>query len=143
MKINQALKKKNQLASELSELSMLIRTNNSTVEGNPKHYFIKNLIEDYDIKLVELVELKTKIHKANLPIYDKIFLLSELKGKVNMYKGIPIVEGKVVERYSQSQSQVMVVEYNVKEMNYLIKDLEAQINNLQEQLDYHNATTNI
>jgi hypothetical protein len=144
MKIKQALKQKNVLTAEIAELNQLIRSSNSTVVGNPKHYKVVDLMTELNSKILELVGLKDKIHKANSPVYDKIFLLSELKGQVNVYKGISTVEGKMEgNRYSNSEPSVMEVELNVIQVKAIIKGLEVKINEIQEELDYHNATTDI
>lgn len=143
MTIKQALKQKNVLATELSELYTLIRSNNSVMSGNPKHYVISDLMKELDLKLVELVSLKTKIHTANIPVYDKIFMLSELKNKVNQYKSISTVEGKINNRYSQEEPTVFEVEFNVKDVKDIVKSLELKINEIQDELDTFNSITHI
>lgn len=143
MTVKQALKLKNQLSLELNELYNLIRSSNSNMVGNPKHYVLGDLMMECDAKLLELVTLKTKIHKANEPIYDKIFMLSELKNKVNQYKGISTTEGKQTNRYSQEEPVVYEVELNVKQLKDVIKGIETRINEIQEELDTFNAITEI
>jgi chromosome segregation ATPase len=90
----------------------------------------------------ELVVLKTQIHRANSPVYDKIFALAELKGMIKELKKVPTDEGKQTERYGSVQS-IKEVELNVTDIDNSISILETQIEELQNELDIHNATTNI
>jgi chromosome segregation ATPase len=90
----------------------------------------------------ELVGLKTQIHRANSPVYDKIFALAELKGMIKELKKVPTDEGKQTERYGSVQS-IKEVELNVTDIDNSISILETQIEELQNELDVHNATTNI
>ncbi len=41
----------------------------------------------------ELIVLKTAIHKANQPVYDKIFKLSEYKSMVKYLRSLNCTEG--------------------------------------------------
>jgi hypothetical protein len=86
--------------------------------------------------------LKTQIHRANAPVYDKIFALAELKGMIKELKKVPTDEGKSSDRYSSIPS-VKEVELNVTDIDNSISILETQIEELQNELDVHNATTNI
>ncbi len=69
--------------------------------------------------------------------------MAELKGRVKFLKSIPVDEGKSSDRYGLSSGSVKEVELNVAERNAMIKGLETEIEELQEQLDLHNATTTI
>jgi uncharacterized alpha-E superfamily protein len=89
-----------------------------------------------------LVELKTKIHLANAPVYDLIFQMSELKNQIKQLKSIPVDEGKVTERYG-SVTAIKEVELNIAERDNLVKGLELQIEELQDKLDTHNAITEL
>ena len=67
----------------------------------------------------ELVELKAQIHKANQPVYDKIFALAELKGMIKELKKVSTEEGKVSERYGSVVS-VKEVELNVTDIDSIL-----------------------
>lgn len=143
MNIKQALKARNVLVTELNELYNLIRQNNSYVVGNPRHFNVAELMVEANTKLVELVELKMNIHKANIPVHGLIFLLSELKTKVNQYKGISTTEGKQTNRYSQEEPVMFEVEFNVKQVKDFIKSNENRINEIQDELDTFNSITQV
>jgi hypothetical protein len=142
MTVKQALKAKNKLVVSIMECYSLAKEYNSIEEGNPRRYSVVGLLNEANELTRELVELKSKIHKANAPVYDKIFLMAELKGRVKFLKSIPVDEGKVTERYGSIITN-KEVELNVAERNAMIKGLEVEIEELQEQLDLHNATTTI
>ena len=69
MTIKQALKKKNLLVKEILDLHTRVATYNSVEVGNVRPYSAKESMELLNQKSNELVELKTKIHTANAPIY--------------------------------------------------------------------------
>ena len=142
MNVVKALKEKNKLTARINELYAIAKAHNSIEQGNPRRYSVTQALNEANELTRKLVDLKVKIHKANQPVYDKIFLMAELKGRVKQLKAMGCDEGKVTERYGSIQS-VKEVEITVADRDSLIKGLEAEIEELQEQLDYHNATTEI
>lgn len=142
MNVKQALKVKNKLVTEMKAAYSILQKYNSIEEGNPRRYSMTNTLEKIKTLQAELVELKTKIHKANQPVYDKIFALAELKGMIKELKKVSTEEGKVNERYG-SVASVKEVELNVTDIDSAVSILESQIEGLQNELDIHNATTNI
>ncbi|PID95491.1 MAG: hypothetical protein CSA94_01335, partial [Bacteroidetes bacterium] len=79
MKLSKALSEKNRLARKTRELQNKIKEHNSYIKGNTPIYRTQELLGELQETIEELVELKTKIHKANQPVQDKIFKLAELK----------------------------------------------------------------
>ena len=142
MNVKQALKQKNKLVTDLKVSYGVLQKYNSIEEGNPRRYSMTNTLEKIKTLQTELVELKTKIHRANQPVYDKIFALAELKGMIKELKKVPTDEGKSSDRYSSIPS-VKEVELNVTDIDTSISILETQIEEIQNELDVHNATTNI
>ena len=142
MTVKQALKEKNKLVTEIKSLYEIARNYNSIEEGNPRRYSVNGSLQRAYELTTKLVELKTKIHKANAPVYDKIFLMAELKMRAKLIKSISCEEGKVNERYGSVVS-VKEVEINVAQKDQMVKDIEVQIEKLQDELDTHNATTEI
>lgn len=142
MNVKQALKVKNKLVTEMKAAYGILQKYNSIEEGNPRRYSMTDTLKKIKTLQKELVELKTKIHKANQPVYDKIFALAELKGMIKELKKVSTEEGKVNERYGSVVS-VKEVELNVTDIDSAISILETQIEELQNELDIHNATTQI
>ena len=142
MNVKQALKQKNKLVTDLKAQYEILKKYNSIEEGNPRRYSMKDTLDKIDTLQFELVKLKTKIHKANQPVYDKIFALAELKGLVKELKKVPTEEGKINERYGSVVS-VKEVELNVVDIQNKVDVLSETIEELQNELDIHNANTQI
>src|ERR1700748_2688665 len=139
MNIKTALKRKNKLAGLIAEEFQKISTYNSIIEGNERPYSINSILQNWQKLSQELVELKTAIHKANTPCFDKIFLLSELKGQIKQLRGLDCQSGKIEDRYRSSQIEIIkTVEITIVEKDYLIKSLEEKIENIHEELDNFN-----
>jgi len=146
MNIKKALKLKNKLVLQVSENYQKLSAYNSVEEGTNKPYDTREALEAYNSSVNELVELKTKIHRANGPVYDKIFRLSELKSMAARLKSLNCQEGKVTQRSrwdAEGQPTIMVAEIGIVERDEMVKHIEAQIEEIQDILDTHNAVTEI
>lgn len=142
MNIKQALKLKNKLVTQIKEQYDIAKAHNSIEQGNPRRYSALKAIANAEKLAVELIELKTKIHKANQPVYGLIFEMSELKNQIKQLKSIPVDEGKVTERYG-SVTAIKEVELDIAQRDSLVKALEDKIEAIQDKLDTHNATTEL
>lgn len=142
MNVKQALKQKNKLVTDLKAQYEILKKYNSIEEGNPRRYSMNDTLDKITNLSNELVELKAKIHKANQPVYDKIFALAELKGLVKELKKVPTDEGKQVERYG-SVASVKEVELNIVEIEAIVERLQVEIEEIQNELDIHNSNTQI
>lgn len=142
MTIKQALKAKNKLVADIKAYYEIAANHNSIEQGNPRRYSVRKKLDEAADLTKQLVDLKTKIHTANQPVYSKIFYMGELKGLVKQLKKLSVEEGKVNERYGSIQS-IKEVEINVADRDKMVRDLEMVIEKLQDELDVHNATTNI
>lgn len=146
MTIKQALKHKNKLSKKIAEEILKVSHYNSVEEGFIRPYDINESYQKYFNMVSELVDLKNKIHLANAPVYHQIFRLSELKGMVSNLKQLDCSEGKVTSRYGRSMGEEPTIKtsiISVKMRDEAIETLEAEIENIQEVLDHHNATTTI
>lgn len=141
MTLKQALKKKNKLVKEMQEHMNLAQRNNSYQEQNTRNYSSKDELEKSIQKMDELLDLKTKIHIANQPVYKLIFRLSELKALIRSLKGIPTTEG-LFKGYTDEPVRT-VAEINEVELRELVKKYEDEIEDIQEKLDKHNLLTEI
>ena len=141
MTIKQALKLKNKLVKEINEETQKMFQYNSVEETSTRPYSSKDSLENV-VKLTNnLVSLKNAIHKANGPVYEKIFRLSELKSLVSKVKQMDCSEGKV-ETYRRSDTLVVRnSEISVVERDNIVKKFEEEIERLQDELDTHNAIT--
>lgn len=145
MNIKQALKRKNKLAGLMNEEFAKANKYNSVEEGNPRPYSAVKSLDNWMALIDELVDLKTRIHTANTPVFEKIFRLAELKSQIKNLKSLDCTAGKHTEggRWGNNESVIRHSEVTVTERDLIIKDLEAQIEHIQEELDTHNHNTKI
>ena len=142
MNIKQALKLKNKLIANIKSCYNIIQTQNSVEKGNPRRYSVTEKIDEAQKYITDLVELKRHIHQANAPMYEKIFLMAELKGLVKQLKNMSVTEGKQSGGY-RTVSEELEVEISIAERDRLVAGLEETIEKLQDELDVFNATTDI
>ena len=144
MNINKALKEKNKLVKSILERSKRITEENSVIVGAVRNYSPKTELNVMMEEIDELVDLKASIHKANVEVYDKIFRLSELKNLVKTLRVVSTQEGNVNRgRYGDTTIMTYESEIKTSDKDLMIKNLEVQIETLQEELDAHNATKSI
>lgn len=143
MNIKQALKRKNVLVNEIKQEFGKIQAYNSLEVGSKRPYSAKDALKTYMEKTNELITLKTAIHKANAPVYGKIFRISELKSMVRYLGTLNCNEGKQRSGYGMAELSVMSVEIDVVERDNLVKKLETEIDQIQDELDYFNSVTEL
>lgn len=143
MTIKQALKEKNRLIKSIADEFAKVYSYNSIEEGNNRPYSTVTALENIMTLEDELISLKTRIHRANMGVYDKIFRLSELKSLAKKLNQIDCSEGKVSDRYSRQEPTIKTAEITVIDRDTRVKMIEEEIELLQEELDTHNATTSI
>ena len=144
MNIKQALKEKNKLAKKVTDLMDRTNRNNSMDEGAVRSYDPKESLEQALQMVDDLVNLKTKMHMANAEVYDKIFRMSEYKSLVKYLKALNCSQGTIVtSRYGDSTTRQMTTVITEVERDALVEKYETLIDNLQTELDTHNATTQI
>lgn len=145
MTVKQALKLKNKLVKEITEELQKAQSYNSVEVGSVRPYSSSESLEKVSNLTKELVELKTKIHQANSPVYDKIFRLSELKSLVTKIKVLNCTEGTSTDYYSRRSENppMMTSEISIVERDGMVKIMEDEIESIQEDLDTHNALTQI
>ena len=146
MTIKQALKYKNKLVTRMNSEFQKVNQYNSIEDGEKRAYSASEALKKYFELSNELVDLKTKIHQANVKVYDKIFLLSELKSRISKLLILDCSEGKTSNPYSRIHGEPPVlktVEISILERDSLVQEIEAKIEEIQEELDVHNATTTI
>lgn len=143
MNIKQALKEKNKLVKQIQQAYIDAQSFNSIDEGNTRKYSTEVKLKEAKELTLKLVDLKTRIHKANQPVYDKIFLMAELKGRVNQIKSLNVAEGKYNGGWRNEAPIVKTVEIDIVKRDQMIQEIEEEIEKLQDTLDIHNATTTI
>ena len=146
MKVKQALKYKKKLASKMNQEFSKVQMYNSVEEGSTRVYDVKESMKNWLKMSEELVELKTKLHLANGPVYGKIFRMSELKSQLSNLKSLDCVEGKYSDRYGRMGGEAPIIktaQIGILERDQMVSIIEEEIEKIQEELDEHNATTSI
>lgn len=144
MTIKQALKLKNKLIKTIGENTKLMQEYNSIEVGNERPYSSTELLVKITEDTKELAKLKTKIHIANTPVLENIFLMSELKSMAQSLKKMDCTEGKSNrDRYRLESESIKTSEISLVKRNETIKELEGRIEVIQDELDLFNATTQI
>lgn len=143
MNIKQALKQKNKLIKEITEKAKLMQEYNSIELGNERPYSVNSLYYEVIDASLELSKLKAKIHRANGPVLEDIFLMAEMKSTIQALKKVDCTSGKSNrDRYSSTEI-ILMVEMSIVEKNNKIKELEEKIEEIQDRLDIFNANTEI
>ena len=143
MNIKQALKQKNKLIKEITEKTKLMQEYNSIELGNERPYSVNSLYDEVINASLELSQLKAKIHRANGPVLEDIFLMAEMKSTIQALKKMDCTSGKSNrDRYSSTEI-ILMVEMSIVEKNNKIKELEEKIEEIQDRLDIFNANTEI
>jgi hypothetical protein len=142
MNIKQALKEKNKQIKLNSENYQKLVVYNSVEEGAERPYDPKQALVDWLKGIQDLVELKTKIHRANSKVYDKIFRLAELKSAVKQIRHLDCSTGKQ-SAYRSTEPVIKTSAISLIEKDQLVKEMETEIEKIQEELDNHNAKVKI
>lgn len=145
MNLNQALRKKNVLVREINKCQQKIKKHNSfSTDECP--FDLNAQYNELSEKIAELSDLKSKIAKANTPINEKIYKISEYKSLIKFWKDVPTINGKI-ESINYRSSVDVAGDYktffSVNEIDAFITKLEENIETLQSELEVFNATTQI
>jgi len=146
MKLTKALKLKNQLAGEVTELKDRLAKQNSRAVTVPFDYDSREVLKALREKINHLVAVKSAIAVANLAQYPRIFGLAELKGLVALLKALDVRHGifKEAGNYAQPAYEIeYVAQLKKAVVDGHIAELEAEIAALQDQLDEFNHTHSV
>lgn len=146
MKLAKALRVKNKLVKEISELEGLISENNSYVDVNPPKWDVKKLMSELYDKKNKLIELKTKISTANVKIAKEIHQMEEIKGDITFLKGISTKDGKFpLLSYSDTvlREEKYIATYDTLWIDKFVKEKQKQVDTIQDKLNEFNYSTEI
>ncbi len=141
-----ALSVKNRLAGRLAQARSNIETYNSVLAGH---------LDDYGKATVDvraeyaryrklqdgLIVVKAAIQRANLPIYEDILQLGELKSVIQMLSGLNTKYGTEPGYYGVEYRYSAII--LKPEALGIIRELEAQIDAIEDKINEFNASTRI
>ena len=141
-----ALKLKNRLAGQLSKLGGRAVAHNSNLVGAKNPYNSLDVFKEYEDVQAKLVEVKTSIQLANASIVRKIIEIGEVRSQISLLQGINVTEGPVHQSSYSSDTEIVreyVAAIGAEKRDTMIAALELDIDNLQDDIDNHNAVTKV
>jgi hypothetical protein len=150
MNISQALKEKNRIAGRIVKLITQVKQYNQFREGKSQDFNSKELLKTLQEEWAYLISIKTKIAKANHGIADKLVQLAEAKAELIFWNSFN--SGSAEETFQESKyvdRQYVTIDINgghhipVMEVHSHMNRVQTLIENLQDEIDNYNATTQI
>ena len=140
--IKNCLKKKNRIIGMMETEFAKASRYNSISEKNRRPYSVFESLKNWMDLADELVDLKTKLHEANVKggVLQKIFLLAELKTQANKLQNLDCAEGAVTSRYDSTVT-VKTAELTVEVRDAMVLNLQDRIIAIEEELDQFNHET--
>ena len=146
MNLAQALKQKNRLAGELVRQQQILQRENARRSDSVSKVDRNEVWEKILSLSDELGELKGKITQANVNIYPALERMAELKARIAFIQGLQKREGEEVVFVGRDQEQVKYQWdsfINQEKCDETVAELQEQINDLQDEVDAYNATTEV
>jgi len=145
MKLAKALKEKNRLVGEINRLKNLIERENSRDVRSTSKVDCGKLWPEMISATEKLINLKSKIFKANIGIYEKIVRMGELKLQLSWLESVNTRDYKT--ETPDRNGVVIVTEVkawmNQEKADAKKLDLQNEISLLQDQIDEYNATVEV
>ena len=139
----QALKEKNRLAGEITNLWNLVQRENSCWDNHTRCIDIRQTLEMIETYTEKLIELKTKIGKANQGNLENMYSLEELKSKISKLDGIDTDEDVKFVGVQGTIKMVRSPDVTASEVLKMKKELQIRCNQLQDALDAYNVRNTI
>ena len=145
MKISlaQALKEKNRLVGEIANLWKLVQSENSCWEPYTRSIDVRETLETIKLYTAKLIELKTKIGKANHGNLENMYALEEAKSKMAKIDGIETEEDVRYIGVKEEREIHRTAIVKKAECLAMKRELQLECNRLQDALDTYNAITKI
>ncbi len=140
------LKIRKRIESRLHRLMEDITKNNSILKGAIREVDVKASLKEHGRVSDMLSSLRVELWKESLPIQPKILQINELKGRIAMLSRLSTTHG-LVEGTNWRTPDAPPVEYEAtlrkSDVDEMVKAAETRIDELQDELDAHNAMTKI
>lgn len=144
MSIAHALKEKNRLVKEIERLWSAVQSENSCLETHKRTTDVKKAWETIKLYGAKLVELKTKIGNAYQgEIFRKIHLLDETKNRITKLANTSGSEDPEVPYRGGEVKINRTAVFSDEMLLAMQRQLQAEANRLQDEIDEFNANTKI
>lgn len=139
----QALKEKNRITGELNKLWHLVQSENCCWENRSRSIDVNETMQTINHYTEKLIELKTKIGKANAGNLENMYALDEYKNQISKLSGIDTDEetrylGENEERTLSKTCAIMA-----SDVIKVSRAVQLKCNKLQDEIDAYNATHKI
>jgi hypothetical protein len=151
--ISKALKEKNRITGKINKLQQQLYTFNRYEKGKTPDLDAKKVMKSLQEEWAFLIDLKTRIAKANVGIAEKLIRLSEAKAELKFWTGFinagPSEEVSEVTNYDYKLGQHVTKEvtkvsvFTSKEILESVDAVQSLIEKYQDEVDDYNATTQI
>jgi len=150
MNISQALKEKNRIAGRIVKLQSQVKKYNYFTENQTQDFSSIELLRSLQEEWAFLIDIKTKIAKANVGIADKLVKLTEAKAELTFWNGFTAGQLTEVTNERKYVNGVVVdvpvnTGYHIpnKQVQENVDFVQKLIESLQDEIDNYNATTQI
>lgn len=146
MKIHKALKVKNRLAGEISKLQEILKRENSRRSDNPSTVNCEEIYKNYQDVAGKLIQIKSSISRASAGIASSLSKLSECKNQLNYLNSLPTrrgVEAVFIGRDQEKLEYTWDTFLSREDIDKLTSELQLAINNLQDEIDNYNSSTDV
>lgn len=145
MNIVNGLKAKARILARINQIETIISTGNRrSVKSTVPVIDVPGLLAEHNRLSKELVEIKTKLAAANVGIASKLHKMESLKSFMRFLESIPTNEGvEYQSRYGDPIEETFTCQYRQDVKNSDIVNYQNEINQLQDEVDSYNASTQI
>ena len=120
----QALKEKNRIVGEISRLWTLVNNENSCWETHTRSIDVKATMENIEFLTQKLIELKTKIGKANEGNLENMYALEEFRSQISRFNSLNTQEDVRYRGLNDHVKEVCSAEITAKEVIKKVKRLQ-------------------
>lgn len=139
--LSRALRSIKRMKERIAKVGANIQASNSTPKVNKRQWDVNALLEERKALTVNLVKFKLVLADATRPIMPLILEIAEIKGEITLLQGISTVEGFVHQSYGDSPPVEYTAILTAPEIEKRVTVLQGRIDELQQKIDHHNATT--
>jgi hypothetical protein len=144
MKLSKALKLKNKKVTDYNNTVTKMVSYNSYDIDTKQSYNSTELYMEVIDKREDLIKFKTAIHLTSEPIREKIFRLGEYKNLLMNLNRLSTTEGVVKGRgYGEFDKSTYACSINELQKVEMMEWYQTEIENIQDEIDVFNATTEL
>jgi hypothetical protein len=146
MNLAQALKLKNRLAGDLVRKQQILSRENARRSDSVSKVNREDVWDEIIEVSDKLGELKGKITRANVGIYPALERMAELKSRIAFLNLLPKREGEEINFVGRDQEKLSYSWdsfINQEDSDSIVSELQQEINDLQDEVDVYNATTQV